>query len=237
MKSFLFELCAETLPVARIAQSAGADRVELCSQLCVGGVTADLDLAATVVRELSVPVYALLRPRDGNFVYSAAEFTQMRRQLQQLKEVGVSGIVSGVLLPDGRVDLPRSRELVELARPLEFTFNRAFDETPDLDEALEAVIATGADWLLTSGGESDLQKGVDAIARLVLKSAGRIGVIAGGGLRLSDLEMVLRRSGVRSLHGSLTREAPDLDSTDPLRALEATVRNAIQKMKAVCTLQ
>lgn len=237
MKSFLFELCAETLPVARIAQSAGADRVELCTQLRAGGLTANLDLVATVVRKLSLPVHALLRPRGGDFVYSAAEFEQMRRQIQQLKEIGVSGIVSGVLLPDGRVDVTRSRELVELASPLEFTFHRAFDETPDLDEALEAVIATGADWLLTSGGEPDLQKGVDVIARLVQKAAGRIGVIAGGGLRLTDLEMVLRRSGVRSLHGSLTREAHDGDSTDPLRTLEANVRNAVQKMNAVCTSQ
>ncbi|MGA9671161.1 MAG: copper homeostasis protein CutC [Terracidiphilus sp.] len=237
MKSFLFELCAETLPVAQVAQSAGADRVELCTQLRIGGLTADLDLIATVVRKLSLPVHALLRPRGGDFVYSAAEFEQMRRQLRQLKKIGVSGIVSGVLLPDGCVDLTRSRELVDLASPLEFTFHRAFDETPDLDEALEAVIATGADWLLTSGGESDLQKGVDAIARIVQKSAGRIGVIAGGGLRLTDLEMVLRRSGVRSLHGSLTRDAHDPSSTDPLQALEATVRNAVQRMNAVCASQ
>jgi len=237
MKSFFFELCAETLQVARIAQSAGADRVEFCSQLRIGGLTADLDLVATVVRNISVPVHALLRPRGGDFVYGAAEFEQMRRQIRRLKEIGVSGVVSGVLLPDGRVDLMRSRELVELARPLEFTFHRAFDETPDLDEALEAVIATGADWLLTSGGEPDLQKGVDAIARLVQKSAGRIGVIAGGGLRLTDLEMVLRNSGVRSLHGSLTREAPDPYSTDPLQSLEVMVRNAVQKMHAVCAPQ
>lgn len=237
MKPFSFELCAETLAVARIAQSAGVDRVELCSQLGIGGLTADLDLVATVVRQLSVPIHALLRPRGGDFVYSAAEFEQMRRQLQQLKQIGVSGVVSGVLLPDGRVDLERSRVLVELASPLEFTFHRAFDETPDLDEALEAVIATGADWLLTSGGEPDLQKGVDAIARLVQKSAGRIGVIAGGGLRLDDLEMVLRRSGVRSLHGSLTRETHDPNSTNPLKAFEATVRKAVEKMNAVCTSQ
>ncbi|MGD0939229.1 MAG: copper homeostasis protein CutC [Terracidiphilus sp.] len=233
MKSFLFELCAETLPVAQIAQSAGADRVELCSQLKVGGLTADLALVSAVVGKLSVPIYALIRPRGGDFVYSPAEFEQMRRQIEQMKEIGVAGVVAGVLLPDGRVDLTRSRELVELARPLEFTFNRAFDETPDLDEALEAVIATGADWLLTSGGEPDLQKGVDAIARLVRKSTGRIGVIAGGGLRLTEMEMVLRRSGVRSLHGSLTREAHDSNSTDPLKALEATVRSAVQKMSAV----
>lgn len=234
MKSFLFELCAETLPVARIAQSAGADRVEICSQLSVGGVTADLDLVATVVQKLSIPVHALLRPREGDFVYSAAEFELMRRQLQQLKQIGVSGVVSGVLLRDGRVDLMRSRELVELARPLEFTFHRAIDETPDLDEALEAAIATGADWLLTSGGEPDLQMGVDAIARIVQRSAGRIGVIAGGGLRLADLEMVLRRTGVRALHGSLTREAHAATSDDPLQALEATVRSAVQRMNALC---
>jgi copper homeostasis protein len=237
MKSFLFELCAESLPVALIAQSAGADRVELCSQLGIGGLTADIDLVATAVQKLHVPIHALLRPRGGDFVFSAAEFELMRVQLQRLKEIGVSGIVSGVLLSDGRVDLTRSRELVELACPLEFTFNRAFDETPDIDEALETVIATGADWLLTSGGEADIQKGVDAIARLVQKSAGRIGVIAGGGLRLADLEMVLRRSGASSLHGSLTRDAHELNSTDPLQALEAVVCNAVQKMNAVCTSQ
>ena len=206
MKNFLFELCAETMQAAQAAESGGANRIELCSQLSIGGVTPSQELISAVIRELSIPVHILIRPRGGDFVYSPAEFDQMRRQIEQVKQAGAAGIAVGVLLPDGRVDEQRSRELVSLARPLSVTFHRAFDETSNLTDALDSVIQTGADCLLTSGGAPDVLAGAASIARLRRQAAGRLEIMAGGGLRLANLPEVVRLTGVSYLHGSLTRK-------------------------------
>ena len=205
MKNFLFELCAETMQAAQAAESGGANRIELCSQLSIGGVTPSQELISAVIRELSIPVHILIRPRGGDFVYSPAEFDQMRRQIEQVKQAGAAGIAVGVLLPDGSVDAERSRQLVSLARPLSVTFHRAFDETSNLTDALDSVIQTGADCLLTSGGAPDVLAGAASIARLRRQAADRLEIMAGGGLRLAILADVVRLTGVSYLHGSLTR--------------------------------
>jgi copper homeostasis protein len=173
--------------------------------LSIGGVTPDADLIAAAVQALSIPVHILIRPRGGDFVFSAAEFAQMRHQIEQAKRVGSAGVAIGMLLPDGRVDVERSRELVRLARPMSVTFHRAFDETADLSQALEDVIQTGADCLLTSGGAADVLAGADSIARLYRHARERLEIMAGGGLKLANLAEVVRRTGVSYLHGSLTR--------------------------------
>lgn len=214
MKNFIFELCAESAEAARAAESGGADRIELCSQLPIGGITPDFDLITKAIEALSIPVYVLIRPRGGDFVYSADEFEQMRRQIEQVKQAGAAGVAVGVLLSDGRVDVERSRELVRLGRPMRVTFHRAFDETVDLCEALEAVIQTGADSLLTSGGEPDVLAGADSIARLCRQAGERLDIMAGGGLRLTNLLEVVRRSGVSHLHGSLTHKRTEGGETD-----------------------
>jgi len=203
--SLLFELCADSLEAAVIAQAAGADRMELCQELAIGGVTPSDSLLAATLRAVSIPVYVLIRPRGGDFVYTSAEFEQMRGQIEHAKGAGAAGVAIGVLLPDGRVDVERTQELVELARPLHVTFHRAFDETRDLDEALEDVILTGADCLLTSGGAANVLEGAEQIGRLNRLAGDRLEVMAGGGLRLANLPEVVRRSRVTCLHGSLSR--------------------------------
>jgi copper homeostasis protein len=206
MKVPLFELCVTDLEAARAAESGGADRIELCSQLSAGGVTPDHELTTKTVQTLLIPVYVLIRPRIGDFVFSSAEFGEMKRQIEQAKTAGAAGVATGVLLPDGRVDVERTRELVALAKPMKVTFHRAFDETPDMVEALEDVIGCGVDCLLTSGGEPDVLTGAESIAKLRTLAAGRLDVMAGGGLQLASLVEVLRRTGVSHLHGSLSRK-------------------------------
>jgi copper homeostasis protein len=206
MKNFLFELCAENLEAAQAAEAGGADRIELCSQLSIGGVTPDADLIAAAVEALSIPVHVLIRLRGGDFVFSAAEFAQMRHQIEQVRRVGAAGVAIGVLFPNARVDVERSRELVKLARPMSVTFHRAFDEAADLSQALEDVIQTGADCLLTSGGAPDVLAGSESIARLHKQAHGRLTIMAGGGLQLANLAEVVRRTGISYLHGSLTRK-------------------------------
>jgi len=214
MKNYLFELCAESFEAARAGEAGGADRIELCSQLAVGGVTPDISLITATTRALSIPVHILIRPRAGDFVFSSEEFELMKDQIDQAKQAGAAGVAVGVLFPDGSVDVERSCELVERSRPLSVTFHRAFDETADLSEALEAVIETGADCLLTSGGAPDVLAGADSIARLCRRAGDRLDIMAGGGLRLSNLVEVVRRTGVSHVHGSLTRNRLDLANGD-----------------------
>ncbi len=232
MKNVLFEFCAENLEGAHAAESGGADRIEICSNLSCGGVTPDPELMAAGFRSFVVPVHVLIRPRGGNFVFSRDEYQLMRRQIEQAKQAGASGIAVGVLLPDGRVDVDRTRALVALARPLAVTFHRAFDETPDKAEALENVIATGADYLLTSGGAPDVLRGAEIIAALVQQASGRIQIVAGGGLRLASLAQLVRRSGVYSLHGSLSHENGAVSSGANQHKLEDTVRQAVQLLRS-----
>ena len=155
----------------------------------------------------------------------------MYRQIDEAKSAGASGIALGVLLPDGRVDVNRTRALVEYARPLGTTFHRAFDETPDLTEALEQVIETGAGGVLTSGGAAQVLQGADRIGELLQQADGRIHMIAGGGLRLASLVQVVRRSGTFSLHGSLTNSnGSGCREVDTIK-LAADIREAVRLLR------
>jgi copper homeostasis protein len=231
MTTLFFELCAESVEAATAAQAGGADRIELCSELAQGGLTPDAALTVASIAAISIPVYVLIRPRSGDFVFTPAEFELMRRQIEEAKDAGACGVAVGVLLPDDRVDVERTRALIELARPMKTTFHRAFDETPDLCEALESVIETGADGLLTSGGAAEVLRGADCIGSLLRLAGDRIHVIAGGGLRLATLTEVVRRSGNFSLHGSLTRKNSHRSPEAVQALLEADVREAVRMLR------
>jgi len=240
MKTVFFELCAESTQAACAAESGGADRIELCAELARGGLTPREEVVAASVNALSIPVYVLIRPRGGSFVFSAEEFALMRSQIAAAKQAGASGVAVGVLREDGRVDVERTRELVELARPMAATFHRAFDETPDLSESLERVIETGAEGLLTSGGAKEVLGGADSISALRRQAGDRIHIIAGGGLQLETLTEVVRRSGVFCLHGSLKRRnghgnpagtAEENPTEGEMATLEADVREAVRLLR------
>src|SRR5271165_892285 len=227
-KQWLFELCATTTDAAGAAQRGGADRIELCANLSVGGVTPDQALLESVLREASIPVHVLIRPRAGDFVYTAEEFKRMMRQIEAAKAAGASGIAMGVLLPNGRVDVVRSRKLVEAARPMRVTFHRAFDETRDIGEALEDVLKSGADCLLTSGGAPDVLAGAASLAHLYREAGTRIQLMAGGGLRLENLAEFVQRTRIRCVHGSLTRQNGNHGGNATGVLLEDAVREAVR---------
>lgn len=228
MKAMLFELCAENLASALAAQEGGADRIELCADLARSGLTPPSDMMTEAVRALEIPVHVLIRPRAGDFVFSGVEFDAMRRQIDAVKLAGASGIATGILLPNGCVDIERTRALIEQARPMDVTFHRAFDETPDLAQALEDVIEAGADSLLTSGGAPDVLAGAASIRALAEQAGDRILVIAGGGLRLESLAEVIRITGIFCIHGSLSRR----NGNGAAHALVDDVREAVRVLRA-----
>src|SRR5438128_7225580 len=189
--SILLEISVESASAAAAAERGGANRIELCANLNIGGVTPSAELLRETRKAVRAPIFAMIRPRGGDFVFSAEEFFAMKRDLKIAKSCGMDGVVFGILHADGSVDLERTRELVEAAKPLPATFHRAFDETPDLLAALEAVIATGATRILTSGGKPNADAGAIVLADLVKAAAGRITILPGGGINAGNLEAVV----------------------------------------------
>jgi copper homeostasis protein len=200
-----FELCAETMQACLVARDGGADRIELCSALSEGGLTPSHALIREAVRKSHLPVYPILRPRGGNFVYTDSEFDLMAGDLRNSLQLGVSGFVIGLLTEAGSIDLERTKRLVALAGPLEVTFHRAFDCAKDLPQALEDVISTGCERLLSSGGAPNVLEGAAMLAHLVAQSAGRLRVAVGGGLRLQSAGAVARTTRATAFHGSMRR--------------------------------
>lgn len=228
MKKIFFELCGETLEAAQAAEEGGADRVELCSALHIGGVTPEFALVSATIRSVRLPIHVLVRPRAGDFVYTREEFRLMLEQIRRAKEAGAHGVVTGVLTAEGTVDVDRTLELSVAARPMRVTFHRAFDECAHLSRALEEVIRTGADYLLSSGGAVDVHTGASMLGKLNRQAKGRVQLIGGGGLRLDSLAALVREADVQWVHGSLTRSSAQSVAARERGTLQRSIDQAVR---------
>jgi copper homeostasis protein len=206
----IVEICVDSLQSAVAADRGGADRVELCAQLEVGGVTPSVALVREVRAAIKCKLHVLIRVRAGDFVYKPAEVATMLRQIEAMKSHGVDGVVIGVLDQNRRIDIADAHELVRRARPLTATFHRAFDQALNADRALNDVIVAGCERVLTTGGSkpdgteyASAIEGVDRIRTLVKAGAGRITVLAGGGIRASNVGELIARTSVTEVHSSL----------------------------------
>ena len=201
MEYFLESCCTDVEQIRR-AQEAGARRIELCENLAVGGVTPAAELLKAAISVAKVPVNVLVRPRGGDFVFSAAEADTMLRDIELCREAGAAAVVIGALDSRGEVDMPLMRRLCDAASGMSVTFHRAFDVCADPLAAFEDVLALGCDRLLTSGHESDAFKGRFFIAALVERAAGRIIVMPGCGVRRSNIARIAADTGAVEFHAS-----------------------------------
>ena len=199
----IIEVCAESYEYAVKAEKAGADRIELCKDLHLDGLTPEYNVAKNVIDILNIPVFILIRPREGDFIYSNVEFELMKRDIIKFKEMGCKGIVSGVLNEDNSIDIKRTKELVELSRPLEFTFHRAFDVVSDPLKEIENLIRLGVVRILTSGQKDKAIEGLDLLLELKNISNNRIVIMPGSGINRSN---IVNFQSFNEIHGSFKDE-------------------------------
>ena len=184
----IIEVCAESYEYALKAEKAGADRIELCKDLHLDGLTPDYESAKKTINSLNIPVFILIRPREGDFIYSDEEFELMKQDILKFKEMGCKGIVSGVLNNDKSIDIERTQELVELSKPLEFTFHRAFDIVSSPLNEIENLIRLGVDRVLTSGQKDKAIDGLDLLLKLKNISKNRLVIMPGSGISKNNLK-------------------------------------------------
>lgn len=196
----LLEICAFSLPAAIAAQRAGADRIEWCCGPEEGGMTPSAGLIRTAREVLQIPLYPIIRPREGDFLYTEEEFTVMLRDVQFCKEVGCDGVVIGILMSDGSVDTARCAKLVATAYPLGVTFHRAFDRASDPFAALETIIGIGCERILTSGQRPVATEGAGLIAELVREADDRIVIMPGSGVRASNIAELAAKTKAVEFH-------------------------------------
>jgi len=201
----LVEVCVDSVASALAAECGGAGRLELCDALFDGGTTPSAGMIAACKETVSIPVFVMIRPRGGGFVYSDSERDVMHRDVVTARELGADGIVIGCLRPDRTVDLALVQFLVESAQDLPVTFHRAFDMTPDLEASLASLADAGVQRVLTAGGATTAAEGVTTLAKLVRKAGSRLTVMAGGGVREENVRTLVSVSGVREVHVRLTR--------------------------------
>lgn len=204
---------------ARIAQQHGADRVEFCMDIQAGGVSPDMDETRVLRQELHLPLYVMIRPRGGNFVYSPDEFAQMQTEIIKYEALGVDGFVFGILDTAGNIDMARNRRLIRLAGHKPCTFHRAFDEVADPIQALEDVINCGFTTLLTSGCKTNVDAGQTELGCIIRQAEHRIVVMPGGGLRSTDITRIRNETGAIYFHSSAITDGSETAVSAEVQAL------------------
>jgi copper homeostasis protein len=198
----LLEICVNSVESAIVARDAGADRIELCDNLAEGGTSPAYETVEAARKNLHIKLHLMIRPRPGNFFYSDSEFKKMEKEIETAKQLKADGVVFGILTADKKVDIERTKKLIELSKPMKVTFHRAFDDTTDPFEALENIIECGADILLTSGQKEKAIDGVELIRQLNIRGNGRIEIMAGSGITDKNILEIARRTEIKSFHGS-----------------------------------
>lgn len=199
---YRLEVCVENMASALAAQEAGADRIELCANLMIGGTTPSMQLYEQIRTRTQLDVRILIRPRFGDFCYDVYEVEEMTEQIRLFRRAGAQGVVIGVLRPDGSLDIEVMRRMIEAAGDMRVTLHRAFDVCADGAQCLEDAVGLGIGTILTSGRCEDALAGAEELRKFTEQAAGRIDIMAGGGICADVIEDLAHRSGIRTFHMS-----------------------------------
>ncbi|EAZ96479.1 probable copper homeostasis protein [Flavobacteria bacterium BAL38] len=214
------EIACFNLKSALIAQKAGADRVELCADMSVGGTTPTIEIIQQAREHLTIDLYVMIRPRGGNFVYSDSEFEQMKSEIEIIKKLGVNGFVFGILNEDKTINIEQNKVLVELSKPFPCTFHRAFDEVLNVDKTLEGVISCGFSTILTSGTFPNVIEGKEVLKQLVNQAKNRIEIMPGGGLRSTNISALDEMVNANWYHSSAITDGSEIASSEEIMQLK-----------------
>jgi len=219
MEKNQLEIACFNFESALIAQENGADRIELCENMHLGGTTPNYILGVKVREELSIKMHVIIRPRGGDFVYSDEELIEMKQDIKQFKKLGVDGFVFGILNEDGSVNKTKNKELVDLASPLSCTFHRAFDVVADIEQSLEDVIDCGFDTILTSGQGKNVTEGISVLEKIQKLADGRIVIMPGGGLRSSNIYLLKEKLEPTFYHSSAVTDDSEMANAEEIKFL------------------
>ena len=219
------EIACFNLESALIAQKAGADRVELCADMSVGGTTLTIEIIQQAREHLTIDLYVMIRPRGGNFVYSDIEFQQMKSEIETIKKLRVNGFVFGILNEDKSINFEQNKALVELAKPFPCTFHRAFDEVLDYQQALEDVISCGFSTILTSGTFPNVMEGKEVLKQLVKQANNRIEIMPGGGLRSTNISKLDEMVNTNWYHSSAITDGSEIASPEEIVQLKKKLQS------------
>lgn len=219
------EIACFNLESALIAQNSGADRVELCADMSVGGTTPTIEIIKQAREHLTIDSYVMIRPRGGNFVYSDAELEQMKSEIETIKKFKVNGLVFGILNEDKTINCKQNLALVELAKPLPCTFHRAFDEVSDYKQALEDVISCGFSTILTSGTFPNIMEGKEVLKQLVIQANNRIEIMPGGGLRSTNISALDKMVNANWYHSSAITDGSEIANPEEIIQLKKKLQS------------
>lgn len=204
----IVEVCVDSIVSVKEAEQGGAHRIELCGNLNIGGTTPSYTLMKQSRKEFKGCIHALIRPRAGDFCYDEYEMEEMIYSIEMAKELGLDGVVIGILSPDGTLDKDKMKILMSIARPMKVTCHRAFDMTRDLKQALRDCLELGIDYILTSGGENSVIDGLQNLCELVKDGNKKIQIMPGSGVTIDNLENIIRTTGVENIHLSAKHILP-----------------------------
>lgn len=219
------EIACFNFESALLAQKAGADRVELCANISVGGTTPSIEIIQQARKNLSIDLYVMIRPRGGNFVYSELELDQMKSEIETIKKLDVNGFVFGILNEDKTINIEQNKALIELAKPFPCSFHRAFDAVSNYEQALEDVIDCGFSTLLTSGTFSNVMEGKEVLKKLVEQAKNRIEIMPGGGLRSSNISEMNQIVNANWYHSSAITDGTEIANPEEITQLKKKLQS------------
>jgi copper homeostasis protein len=202
MDNITYEICVDSLDKALDAQNKGADRIELCEELIIGGITPSKNLILSVRKNLNIKIHALIRPRGGNFVYNDYELKQMENDILFCRDYKIDGIVFGILDKENKIDKINCKKLVDISRPMQTTFHKAFDVVKNPIKALEDIIKCGFDRILTSGCKQTAEEGILNLKNFIRIAGNKIIIMPGGKIRKENLGNILNKTGAKEIHSS-----------------------------------